>query len=286
MHEAVQVRVCVPQLPQAREPIWPGEHTPSEVQEPYVAGHWHAEVHVRVSVPQLPHPRELVVPGMQTPSPPQPLQPPHEHDEVQVRVSVPHIPHARVSVWPGVQTPPAVHAPKSSQAQRSLHVRERAEQAPEHASELVSPGAHSPSPAQALGEPHTHDAVQVVVRVPQRPQPVISVAPGVQVPSPVHAVGSPQSHASVHVRICVPQLPHATVSDSPGVQSATASHSPYSPHAPHLQLASHVRARSCEPQEPQAFRSVSIAPGAHSQGPASRPRTSHRWLTHSVPGGH
>ena len=91
--------------------VLPGVQTPSPPQAPY-APHAQLALQLRDCVPHMPQACELVAPGAQTPAPVQTPHEPHAQLPEHVRVCVPHIvPHARDSIAPGAQTPSPPHAP-------------------------------------------------------------------------------------------------------------------------------------------------------------------------------
>lgn len=144
------MRVCVPQLPQARE------LAPEHIWLPQVP---HSQLVLQVCVPELP--QLWLVVGVHTPSPLHADQLDHT-PFLQVRVCVPQLPHASelgpLQVWPVQvpqwQSPPQVWVPELPHAWRSF-------------------GAQSPSPLHSDHDDHT-PLSHTRWRVPQLPHASVS----------------------------------------------------------------------------------------------------------------
>ena len=125
----------------------------------------------------------------------------------------------------GTQIPWPEHALQSPQAPQAqlpaqVRTRERLPQVPQASTWVSSsPGAQTPSPPQDPQDPHSQEAVQVWVWVPQLPQAWVPVSPGPQIPWPVHAPQEFQLQDALHVRVWDPQSPQPCVPTAPGLQT-------------------------------------------------------------------
>lgn len=127
------------------------------------------------------------------------------------------MPQETYSTAPGVEHASDMHAPAGSYVHASLHETSRVCGGVQPAPLRVrSPGVHSPSPVHEPVVSHVHDAVQRAVRVPQRPQGMVSVVPGTHIPSSAHGPYA-HSRSAVQKRSRDPHEPQLTVSIAPGV---------------------------------------------------------------------
>jgi len=153
-----------------------------------------------------------------------------------------------------------VHVPQDPHEQEDWQVLVCVPQPPQPWLSLA-PGEQSPPPTHEPHEPQLQLPSQTEVCVPHDPQSCVLVWPGVQDPLPVHVPQVFHVQEELHVLVCVPHVPHPWVADCPDWQVKSSSFTPSQSSSSPLHVSPPGEGTQFVSQDP--FPSMSLQPATH-----------------------